>query len=330
MHKHVSQKYVPTAVFAVVLFLVGMLLFPYYLAILSAIVLAVIFYPLYKKLTTKISPRNSALTTCLVVLVSIFLPLFFIIQSLVSEVTKLLRGGLLDTLLSHIENPIVQLFDINFDLTFLVDKALLYTQNVLQNMITSLPEAFIFVFIAVFLCYYFLIDGSKILSYFFELFAISKKHKAKIVERFNLVAYGVVYGQVLIAIAQGIAATIGFMILGIPSPVLLGLLITFVAFIPAIGSSIVWGPLALYYVFTQQYVIAILIVAYGIIIIGYIDNILRAKLIGDQTKMHPAIVLLSVMGGLHTFGFIGIFIGPLIVVVCQQLLVIYSERKHIV
>jgi predicted PurR-regulated permease PerM len=327
MHKHVAQKYMPSFLFGAVLLLLLYLVKPYAIAILSAVVLAVIFYPLYKKFTKYMNHSLASLSTCVTIVISIFLPILLIIQALTIEITKLIKSGVLDKILEQVQNPIIHVFDMTFDVTFVVDKSLLYAQQFLESTIASLPERFLIGFVTIFLCYYFLKDGSKILEGFLELFAISKKHKQKIVERFSVVAYGVVYGQILTAVAQGIVATIGYMFLGLPSPILLGILTTFVAFIPIVGTGFVWAPVALYLFMIGDYSTAVILSVYGALIVGLVDNFLRPYFISDQTKMHPALVLLGVVCGIQAFGIIGMFVGPLIIVLSQQLLVIYGERK---
>ena len=148
-------------------------------------------------------------------------------------------------------------------------------------------------------------------------------------------ASAVIYGSLIIAIAQGTLGGIGFFIFGLPSPLLWGVIMVFASLLPYIGTSVIWLPASLFLIFngyasmeTALITKGILLMLYGIFIIGTIDNILKPKLIGDKSGLHPVLVLLSVIGGINFLGFIGVIIGPMIIAALVTFINIYEEEKE--
>ena len=148
-------------------------------------------------------------------------------------------------------------------------------------------------------------------------------------------AYAVIYGSIIIAIIQGTLGGIGFAIFGVPSPLLWGVVMIFASLIPYIGSSIIWFPAALMLIFNGYFnseinpiIKGILLILYGILIVGTADNILKPKIIGDKGGLHPVLVLLGVVGGLSFLGFIGMFVGPIILAMLVVFIKIYEEEKQ--
>jgi predicted PurR-regulated permease PerM len=124
----------------------------------------------------------------------------------------------------------------------------------------------------------------------------------------------VVYGIIGTALAQAIVAAIGFWVAGVPSPFLLGLLTFLLALIPA-GPPFVWVPAALWLFHEGQAGWGIFMAIWGVLVISGIDNFLRPYLISRGSDLPFIIVLLGAIGGMLTFGFIGLFLGPVLLAV---------------
>src|SRR5690606_18403225 len=101
-------------------------------------------------------------------------------------------------------------------------------------------------------------------------------------------------------------------ILGIPSAVLCGVLMAFLSLLPAVGAGVIWTPVAIYFLMKGLIVQGVILILYGVLVIGLVDNILRPILVGEDTKMPDYVVLLSTLGGLSLVGLNGFVIGPLI------------------
>ena len=119
-------------------------------------------------------------------------------------------------------------------------------------------------------------------------------------------------GNIVVAASQGALGGLIFWVLGIQAPVLWGVLMAFLSLLPAVGASLIWMPVALYYLATGAVAQGAILIAYGIFVIGLVDNLLRPLLVGKDTKLPDYMVLISTLGGMSLFGLTGFVIGPAI------------------
>jgi predicted PurR-regulated permease PerM len=134
--------------------------------------------------------------------------------------------------------------------------------------------------------------------------------------------YAVVYGLIVSALAQGLIAGIGYGIIGVGAPILLGALTALTSLIPFIGTILIWGPIGVWLLLSGDVGAGIGMLAWGAFVVHPTDNILRPLLISSATDIPILIVLFGVVGGLSAFGMVGLFLGPLILTV---LLAIWRE-----
>jgi predicted PurR-regulated permease PerM len=119
-------------------------------------------------------------------------------------------------------------------------------------------------------------------------------------------------GSVAVALVQGALGGLIFWILGIHAPVLWGVVMAFLALVPAVGAGLVWLPTAIYLIATGDTWQGVTLIAFGVLVIGLVDNILRPILVGKSTRMPDYLVLISTLGGIAAFGISGFVTGPLI------------------
>jgi len=119
---------------------------------------------------------------------------------------------------------------------------------------------------------------------------------------------------------QGLLGGIAFWLLGVPSPILWAVLMTFVCMIPVAGSFMVWVPLSIYLILNGHWTKAIFLLAWGALVVSTIDNFLRPKLIKNQTRLHELFIFFSVLGGMSVFGLLGIVLGPVVLAITLGLL----------
>ena len=116
----------------------------------------------------------------------------------------------------------------------------------------------------------------------------------------------------MVAASQGLLGGFIFWALGIQGPVLWGVLMAFLSLLPAVGAGLIWVPVAIYFFATGALWQAVTLTAFGVFVIGLVDNILRPVLVGKDTKMPDYVVLISTLGGMALFGLNGFVIGPVI------------------
>lgn len=131
---------------------------------------------------------------------------------------------------------------------------------------------------------------------------------------------GVVYGFVGTAIVQGAVAAIGFALVGIPGALVLGVLTFFTGLLPAIGPPLIWVPLAGWLLLQGQTTAGIFLAVYGFLVISGIDNLIRPWLISRESNLSFLLTFLGVVGGAFAFGFLGIFIGPVLLALGRAIL----------
>lgn len=316
--------------------------------ILAAVVLSYVTYPLYKWLNGKLNRKTvSAILTIAVIILLITIPAVFAINALSKEifagyllVKKYLVSGpeaikceanVVCTVLSALG-----LSEPSF-ITFFSDslgKATAAIFNSLTSYLISLPKVVANSFIAMFLTYYLLKDGHKLVGYFKSVIPLKSSNQDLVVKRFNDVTFAVVYGNIIVALIQGVLTSVGFFLLGVPSPLIWGVVTIFTSLIPFLGAYVVWLPAAIIMIAngnsagdSGMFLRGIGLVLYGFLLISSVDNILKPKLIAGRANLHPALVLLGVIGGIATLGVIGIVLGPVIIALAASILEITAKQK---
>jgi predicted PurR-regulated permease PerM len=188
--------------------------------------------------------------------------------------------------------------------------------SILQNV-----ASFVFqLFVMMFGLFYFLRDGDRIVSLIRRLLPFEPARRDRMITQTHELVVATVGSTFATAIAQGALTglTLGF--LGFQSPVFWGVTTSFFSLLPVVGSSIVWGPAAIYLFITGHVAKGVILVAVGVGVIGMADNVLRPLLLSGRTTMHGLLVFISLLGGMAAFGFIGLVIGPVVIAAIGTLL----------
>lgn len=195
-----------------------------------------------------------------------------------------------------------------------------------QLLAGSISSFSINILALVFVIYFMLIGGRKMEDYIYDILPFNNENKKNVLEKINMIVKSNAIGIPLLAIIQGGIAFIGYLIFGAPNPVLLGFLTCFATILPIIGTSLVWLPLVIYLALTGNWVGAIGLAAYSIIIITNIDNLIRFILQKRLANTHPLITIFGVVIGLSLFGFMGIIFGPLLLSVFILCVNMFKEK----
>jgi predicted PurR-regulated permease PerM len=137
-----------------------------------------------------------------------------------------------------------------------------------------------------------------------------------------------VFGTLLTALIQGTLVGIGFAIIGLPSPVVFGVLAAALALLPMAGTAIVWVPATLILMAQGRWGAAIFLGLWGALLVGLIDNFLKPMLISGRAEMPTLAAFLGVLGGLAAFGPIGMFVGPILLALTLALLRYAEEHRQ--
>ena len=152
-------------------------------------------------------------------------------------------------------------------------------------------------------------------------------HQRTLSSRFTGVIRATVKGTLVVAVVQGALGGLIFWLLGIHAPVLWAALMALLSLLPAVGTALVWLPVAIYLVATGATWQGLVLIAYGVLVIGLVDNVLRPILVGKDTKMPDYVVLISTLGGIAVFGVNGFVIGPVIAALFMAVWSMFSTSR---
>jgi len=329
---------------AIVTALFGFLLKPFFAPILWACIIAVLFHPMQVQLEKWWGhrPNTIALVTLLACIVLVVIPVLLLLTSFVQQGVDLyqridtgeLRPG---QFLDQIRNAfpaIQQLFE-RFGINTnqlresATSAAVSASQLVAQNAFAVGQSTFGFVLklsLMLYVAFFLLRDGRRLTDELVHALPLGDERERLLFRKFSEVTRATVKGNLLVAMVQGALGGVIFWILGLPAALLWGVVMAILSLIPAIGAGLVWVPAALYLYATGDWVAATVLIAYGFLIIGLADNILRPILVGRDTKLPDWMVLLSTLGGLALFGINGFVVGPLIAVLFIAFWQIFSKE----
>lgn len=316
----------------------GFLIFrPFIPSIAVAIFLALVFFPLYRKLL-RLWPKKERLAAAVVVLaalVGVIVPLSFLTARLVAE-SRQVYAELTDVQFSQaeyfidtVERQIQTILpDFALDIHAYVGSAANWAGTHISGFVFGTMESVFLVLLGVFLFYYFLRNGEDIKNALIELSPLPDTYDRQLVNAMKQTVNSVLRGSLFIAIIQGVLAGLGFWIFGVPNPVIWGSVAAASALLPGIGTALVLVPAVLYLFVNNQIGAAVGLAVWGVVIVGLIDNVLVPLFYGKNIRVHPVFVLLSVVGGLSVFGFLGFIFGPIILSLLVVLLDIYRLSLH--
>ncbi len=311
-----------------------MMLFPLWQLLALAGIFAVLFHPLYAKINRGMQSPNFAgiLTIFIIVLVAI-LPLWFVGQLLFNEIVDVYNKFRLGELVfnqadfvGHLPKQLQNIVQsLNNDINAIVSRFTGSAFNLVSGLLSNLASFFLSLFLLIFILFFFLRDGEKIKELVKELSPLSDTYDSVLITKLETAIGGVLKGSFLIALIQGVIATLGFLIFGVPQPILWGSFTVLAALVPTVGTSISLIPAILFLFLTGHTGAGIGMAIWGIFAVGTIDNFVGPRLVGSKINLHPLLVLLSVLGGIQIFGFLGFLFGPIIMSVFVALLDIYRK-----
>jgi predicted PurR-regulated permease PerM len=178
-----------------------------------------------------------------------------------------------------------------------------------------------------YLLFYFLRDRHLALDSLRSLAPLSPAEMDRVFGRVTATIHATVYGTLVVATIQGTLGGLMFWILDLPAPLLWGLIMALLAVIPVLGAFVIWIPAAIWLASQGMWGKALLLTAWGGIVVAGIDNLIYPILVGNRLHQHTLLTFISLVGGLIVFGSSGIILGPLSVTLTLLLLEIWHDRK---
>jgi predicted PurR-regulated permease PerM len=319
---------------------------PYLLDIFMALVLFFTAKPLYYALTRLLrgwKAMASALT-CLILLLVILIPLFSLMGIIAtqavefsSQVTKDMQYGDLwnwvnvkvdafKLYLIHLNLPVPP-GDIN--LAEIVKTAVTKASTFVYTNAIGLIRGFTFFFfdllLTLFIAFFMFLQGDDFITAIKGLSPLDPAHNDEILRETETTIKATLWGTVIVAVAQGTLGGVGFLIFGLPQPAFWGTVMIPASVIPVVGSTIIWGPAAVYLLLTGKITAGVGLIIWGGVVVSVIDNLLKPILMKGSSETPSIFILFSILGGLTYFGMIGFILGPLILSFLLSLLRIYQK-----
>jgi predicted PurR-regulated permease PerM len=301
-------------------------------AVSWAVFLAIVFSWLQERSVLVCRGRRgwAAFATLLVIIVSVLLPTALLATSVTHEAAAFyqrFRSGdiQLSEYFQRSVDALPEWLRSTLDRFDLIDLATLQRKLVdamgrSSEMLTSRAftigrgtlEFVVNFFVMLYLLFFLLRDGKALTAQMMRVLPLKPEYGKRLLDQFATVVRATVKGSFVVALVHGALGAVAFWFLGINGPVLWGALMAVLSLVPAVGAALVWGPVALYLLSTGSIAQALGLTAWGVIVIGSADNVLRPILVGKQTHLPDYVVLVATLGGLSVFGLNGFVIGPVI------------------
>ena len=180
-------------------------------------------------------------------------------------------------------------------------------------------------FVMLYAMFFFLMDGRLLLTRILYYVPLTSEDEERLVARFVSVARATLKGCFLIGVVQGLLAGIGFMVAGVPGAAFWGTVMVVASMIPAVGAGLIWVPTVIYLFVVAKVLPALGLLAWCVLVVSTVDNVLRPRLVGRDTRISDLLILLSTLGGIAFFGVPGVVVGPIVAALFVTVWHLYGE-----
>lgn len=324
------------AVTALLLFICGMLVRPFFAPIAWALALAVVAHPLHSWIAARIkSPEVAAGTAVLAICIIIVAPAVFVGHNVVQEATKGVR-----TIQSSVESgtwreqiasvpygaSVLSVIEHEIDLGSELKTAAADLGKRLPSMLSGPAWAVVEFLLTLFVLFYFFRDRQKALDVLRSMVPLSEPETNDVFKRVADTIYATIFGTLAVAAVQGTLGGLMFWWLGLPAPVLWGAMMALLALVPMLGAAIIWLPAAVFLAASGEWGKAVTLAVWGVVVVSLVDNLLYPVIVGKRLRLHTAPVFFSIVGGLAVFGAVGLVLGPIILALTDAILQIWRRR----
>ena len=317
---------------AIIVILAILVVLPVLEYVLVAIILAYVLYPLHVRFETLVGPFVSAIVLIATALVALIVPLVYILGVFASDLRAAAEGE--PTVeIGEIEEQILERTGVEVDLVSSLSDFAEQLVSILfggvTGILTTALEFFIGIALVLFLVFYLLRDGDAFVTWLEELSPLPVNDTKRLFRKVHQTMWGAVIGHSFAALVQALVAGVGLWIAGVPNPLFWTVVMAVLAFLPLIGAFLIWAPASGYLFLIDQTVAGVFLFLYGATIVSMIDYYARPLVIDQSARLNPGVILVGVFGGIYTFGFVGLFIGPIIIGVLAATLETIKEKQEL-
>jgi predicted PurR-regulated permease PerM len=308
------------------------------------LILATVFHPLFTLLLKRIrKPNLAAFISTAIIFLLIVVPVAFILNIAAFQAISLAhniaersasQGGFVPFAQHLLQRPMELLARFvnlsNFNLQDQIAEHLksfgLRLLPAAASWVGNVFGAVVDTILALIACYFLLRDGDEILKKTTRMLPISDDHAMRLVQTLKNTIVANVQGVFAVGAAQGIVTGIALAVLGVRPATLLGIVAALCSIIPVIGTGLVWGPAAIYLIATGHPVRGIVLLGIGAGVVSMLDNVIRPLVVGTRVQANAFVLMLAMLGGAQAFGFLGIFVGPLVAAMIVAVGTMLSEE----
>jgi predicted PurR-regulated permease PerM len=306
---------------------------PFLPALAWALALSVLFTPFQRWLESKLT--HSGLSASIAVIVIAFIvvvPVLFVGQNLVVQAAQ--GAQLIEDKVTSGEwrraieaqprlAPLADKIESELDLPGTVKSLTAWFSTTAGTIVSGSMFQVISFGLIFYLLFFFLRDRRDVLASLHHLSPLSREETDTLLHRVRDTIHATVYGTLTVSTLQGVLAGLMFWWLGLPAPLLWGVVMAILAVVPMLGAFIVWIPAALFLALEGNWGKALILTLWGMLIVGTIDNLLRPVLVSSRLKLHTVLAFISVVGGLMLFGAAGLILGPVALTITTVLLEVW-------
>jgi predicted PurR-regulated permease PerM len=321
---------------ALALFLCYLLVRPFLPALAWALALAVVTHPVYTWLPSHVVRPN--LTAGLaVVLVAILLiaPALFVLRSLAGEVaggverlqTEAATGRWRDVIERNPRlAPTLRWLETHVDVRSEVQRAFTMLTARIPSFVSDSLWASVELLIILFFLFFFFRDRPAALRALRALMPLSETETTEVFRRVADTIHATLYGTLVVAAVQGTLGGLMFWWLGLPTPLVWGMVMALLAIVPILGTFVVWIPAAVFLGLEGHWLKALILTGWGVIVIALVDNLLYPVLVGERLRLHTLLVFVAMLGGIALLGVSGLILGPVILAITLALVDVWRWR----
>ena len=324
-----QERFFFGAVFGLIAVLAVVIMVPFLTYIVLAGILTYTLFPVYRFFHRRTGASGVASgLSILVALLLMVLPSFFLISELVQQVSGAYTTfqaeriqGAGDYLSGLTGNRI------NFQemLNSGLDQIRKTIVGLAPDILGSIGELLIGFFIMFFVMYYGFREGEGFIARIRQLLPLDPILKESLFYELRTVTQAVLYGQVMTAVIQGTIGGLALLVFGVSNWLFWGAIMIIMAFLPVLGTPLIWVPAAVGLIMDGATARGVGLLIFGSTVVMNIDNLIRPRLVGGRTKVHPVLILIGVLGGLKIFGFIGMLVGPLVLALLVAFIKFYEQ-----
>lgn len=331
------QTVVQMTVTAAGLYLCYRLAVPFLPSLTWAFALAILFVPLQRYLERKtVRPSFAASLTVAVVLGIVVLPIVFVGQQLILQaaagvdlIQERFTSGVWRVALEKYPRVAAMVAEMEqqFDLPGTASTISGWLSQAAGSLVSGSLVQVLALVLTFYLLFFLLRDRRLILHSLRQYSPFAPSEMDRMYRQVGNTVVATVYGTLIVAAVQGFLGGAMFWLLGLPGPLLWGVIMGLLSVVPVIGAFVIWVPAALLLAIEGEWIKALILAGWGTFIVGTADNLLRPLLIGKRLRQHSVIAFISILGGLMLFGSSGLILGPVIVAVTSVMLEVWRRRS---